>query len=142
MFTTMNFTKIFSISLVSLPLTNAHELDIVWYAPQWPVISFNSLPNLHTIRFKSYVHPSNMVCVDLADDGHSHQLRSLRSLQFSYMTFSDEGISNLMDDLKHRLLSGFPIEYIRFDECSNLKQADVMRMKEFVQDVEWDNAKY
>jgi hypothetical protein len=47
-----------------------------------------------------------------------------------------------MDGLKHRLLSGFPIEYIRFDECFDLKQAGVMRMNEFVQDVEWDGAKY
>jgi hypothetical protein len=47
-----------------------------------------------------------------------------------------------MDGLKHRLLSGFPIEYIRFDKCPMLKQVDMMRMKEFVQDVEWDGVKY
>ena len=83
-----------------------------------------------------------MVCVDLADDEHSHQLRSLRSLQFSVVEFLDEVIPTLMDGLKRRLLSGFPIEYIRLDECLNLKQADVMRMKEFVQDVEWDGKEY
>jgi F-box-like len=133
--------NIFNIAIVTLPLTNAHELKIAGGGP-WRVISFNSLPNIHTIRFKTFDLPLSIVRAALADNEHSHQLRSLRNLQFSNMTFLDEGIFTLMDGLKRRLLSGFPIEYIRFDACYHLKQADVMRMKEFVQDVEWDGAKY
>jgi F-box-like len=135
------YQDIFYTASVTLPLTNAHELKIDGDGP-WRVISFNSLPNIHTIRFKTYNLPLLMVRAALADNEHSHQLRSLRSLQFSGVGFMDEDIYTLMDGLKHRLLSGFPIEYIRVHKCSNLKQADVIRMAEFVQDVEWDVAKY
>jgi hypothetical protein len=45
-----------------------------------------------------------------------------------------------MDGLKRRLLSRFLIKHICLDKCSNLEQADVMRIKEFVQNVEWDGA--
>jgi hypothetical protein len=133
---------IFDTASITLPLTNAHELDIVGYAPRWPVISFESLPNIHTIRFKTHGSPFEMVRATLADNEHSHQLRFLRSLQFSDVMFADEDIFALMDGLKCRLLSGFPIECIRLDTCYDLKQADVMRMKEFVQDVEWDGKEY
>jgi hypothetical protein len=83
-----------------------------------------------------------MVSAALADNEHSHQLRSLRSLQFYDVTFFDEDFFRFMDGLKRCLLSGVPIEHIRIDKCGDLKQATVMRMKEFVQDVEWDGAKY
>ena len=79
-----------------------------------------------------------MVLAALADN---KQLRSLRSLEFSNVKFLDKDISTLVDGLEHRLLSGFPIEYIRLHRCYYLKRADVMRMKKFVQDVEWDKGK-
>jgi F-box-like len=124
------YRDILNTASVTLPLTNTHELDVVGFVPEL-VISFDSLANIHTIRFDSY----EVVRAALAD---THRLRSLRSLQFYRATFQDEDISTLMDSLKHRLISGFPIEYIRLDMCSDLEKADVMRMKEFVQDVEWD----
>jgi hypothetical protein len=105
-------------------------------------IRFDSLPNIHTIHFRTYNSPLEIVRAALVDNENSHQLRSLRSLQLSGVEFLDEGIPTLMDGLKRRLLSGFPIECIRLDNCDNLKQADVMRMKEFVQDVEWDGKEY
>jgi F-box-like len=135
------YREIFNIASVTLPLNNAHELDIVGFGPEL-VISFDSLPNIHTIRFEACDPPLDVVCAALADNEHSHQLRSLRSLQFSNVEFMDEDISTLMDGLKHRLLSSFPIEYIRVHRCYNFKRADVMHMKEFVQDVECDCAKY
>jgi F-box-like len=132
------FRDILNIAIITLPLTYAHELDIVGLVPEL-VISFDSLTNIHTIRFDSYVPPLEVVRAALAD---THQPRSLRSLQFTHAKFLKEDISTLVDSLKHRLLSGFPIEYIRLDMCSDLEKADVMRMKEFVQDVEWDGVKY
>jgi F-box-like len=74
------YQDICNIASVTLPLTNAHELDIGGCAPQWPVISFDSLPNIHTIRFKTYGRPFEVNCADLTDNERSHQLRSLRSL--------------------------------------------------------------
>jgi hypothetical protein len=132
------FLEIFNTASVTLPLADAHELNIVGGGPSWPAVSFDSLPNIHTIRFMIHGSPFRIIGAALADNEHSHQLRSLCSLQFSYMSFLDEDIRDLMDGLKCRILSGFPIEYIRLDECFRLKQADVMRMEEFVQDVEWD----
>jgi hypothetical protein len=83
-----------------------------------------------------------MIRAAVADNDHPYQLRSLHNLQFLSVVFSDERISALIDGLKCHLLSGFPIENIRLFRCGNLKKRDVMRMKEFVQDVEWDGAKY
>jgi F-box-like len=136
------FRDIFNIAIVTLPLTNTYKLDIVGFVNGSPVINFNSLPNVHTIRFDTYYPPLEVVRAALTDDEHSHQLRSLRSLQFFKTAFSDEVIFTLMDGLKRRLLSGFPIEYIRLDECLKLKQINVMRMKKFVQDVKWDGKEY
>jgi F-box-like len=134
---------IFNIASVTLPLTNAHDLDIVGFGPAL-VISFDSLPDIHTIRFKKCDPALELVRAALTDNKHFYQLqlRSLRSLQFSDVEFLYNVIPTLMYGLECRLLSGFPIKYIRLDECVNLKQADVMRMKEFVQDVEWDGWEY
>jgi F-box-like len=132
------FRDILNTASVTLPLTNAHKLEIAGDGHCWRGISFISLPNIRTIHFKTYNLPLSMVRAVLADNEHSHQLRSLRRLQLSNVKFLNEGISTLVDGLKRRLLSGLPIEHIRLDKCFNLKTADVMRMKEFVQDVEWD----
>jgi hypothetical protein len=123
---------------VTLPLTNPHELDIVGFRWRWPVINFDSLPNIHTIRFKAYTRPPEMFLAAFADNEHPLKLRFLRSLEFFDTRFSRNNISTLMDGLKLRLLSGIPIEYIRLHRCSNIETETVMRMKEFVQDVEWD----
>ena len=127
---------------VALPLTNTRELGIVGYGSEWPVISFDSLPNIHTIRFEGYGPPLDLVHIALAYNEHPHQLRSLRSLRFFQVTFLDEDIFALMDGLKRRLLLGFPIEYICLRQCINLEKEKVMRMKEFVQDVDWDGVEY
>ena len=114
----------------TLPMTNVHELDIVGFRRSL-AISFDSLPDIHTIRFKHCYPALRLVRDGLAD---THRLRNL---QFFEVEFNGV-IPTLMDGLERRLLSGIPIEYIRLDTCYDLRKADVMRMKEFVQDVEWD----
>jgi F-box-like len=133
------FRDIFDAASVTLPLTNVDELDIVGFGPGL-VISFDSLSDIHTIRFKECIPALEVVHGVLADN--KLQLRSLCSLQFYDVEFLDEAIPILMDGLERRLFSGFPIEYIRLDKCFNLKQADVIFMQELVQDVEWDGKGY
>ena len=137
------FRDIFDSASVTLPLTNVDKLDIVGFGPGL-VISFDSLRDIHTIRFKECIPALEVVRAVLADNEHSYQrqLRSLCSLQFYDVEFLDEVIPTLMDGLECRVFSGFPIEYIRLDKCSNLGKADVMCMQELVHDVEWDGQGY
>jgi F-box-like len=132
------FGDILNTAGVTLPLINPHELEIAGHGRHWPVINFDSLPNIHTIRFKTYNRPPEMFFAALADNDHSLKLRFLRSLEFFYTRFTRDNISTLMDSLKHRQLSGIPIEHICLRNCFNVRTENVMRMKEFVQDVEWD----
>jgi F-box-like len=127
------YQDIFNTASIILPPADAHRLDITGDVPHWP-INFESLPNIRTIRFRTYNFPLEIVGAVLGD---SHKLPHLCSLQFSYLTFSDEGTATLINGLKNRLLSGFPIKNIYLRKC-DLSEADVTRMKEFVQDVNWD----
>ena len=127
---------VFNAANIILPPADAHRLDIKGYAPRWP-INFESLPNIRTICFNTYKFPLEIVRTALGDNGHSHKLPHLCCLQFDNLAFSDEGTATLMNGLKHRLLSGFPIKNICLHACE-LSEVDVTRMKEFVQDVEWD----
>ena len=120
----------------TLPLAEAHVLEITGSPPHRP-INFESLPNIRTIRFKTQDFPLEIVGAALGDGGDSHKLPHLCSLQFDNLVFLDEGTATLMNGLKHRLLSGSPIKNICFRKCG-LSEVDVTRMKEFVQDVDWD----
>jgi hypothetical protein len=130
------YQDVFNTANIILPPADAHRLDINGNEPRWP-INFESLPNIRTIRFNTYKFPLEIVGAALGDDGHSHKLPHLCNLQFDNLPFSDEGTATLMNGLKHRLLSGFPIKKIRLRTC-DLSEVDVTRMKEFVQDVDWD----
>jgi F-box-like len=132
---------IFNAASVTLPPADAHALDIAGNGPYWP-INFDSLPNIRTIRFKTHHFPLEIVDAALGDEGHSHKLPNLCSLQFFNLIFSDEHKAALINGLKNRLLSGFPIKNICFRICFNLKKTDVIRLKEFVQDVEWDEEQW
>ena len=129
------FQDIFNTASITLPPADAHGLDITGNGPHWP-INFDSLPNIRTISFKTYDFPLEIVRAALGDKGHSYKLPHLCSLQFFDLEFSDEGTAALMDGLKHRLLSGFPIKNICLRTC-NLGEVDVTQMKEIV-DVDWD----
>jgi F-box-like len=130
------YQDVFNTASIILPPAEAHGLDITGNAAHWP-INFESLPNLRTIRFKTYDFPLEIVGAALGVEGHSHKLPYLCNLQFFNLAFSDEGTATLMNGLKYRLHSGFPIKNIFVRSC-DLNEVDVTRMKEFVQDVKWD----
>jgi hypothetical protein len=133
------FRDIFDTASITLPPADAHVLDISGNAPYWP-LKFDSLPNIRTIRFKTQYFPHKVVRSALGNKGRSQRLPDLCSLEFFNLKFSDDSTAILMDGLKCRLLSGFPIKKLSLYACFYLWEADVIRMKEFVQDVEWSES--
>jgi hypothetical protein len=130
------YQDIFNTASITLPPADVRGLEISGNGPHWP-INFESLPNLRAIRFETSDFPLEIVSAALGDEGHSHKLPHLCSLLFFNVAFSDEGTATLINGLKCRQLSGFPIKNIHLRTC-DISEVDVTRMKEFVQDVNWD----
>ena len=135
------FQDIFDTASITLPPADAHVLDISGNAPYWP-LKFDSLPNIRTIRFMTQYFPQKVVRAALGNKGPSQRLPDLCSLEFFNLKFSDDYTAILMDGLKCRLLSGFPIKKVSLCGCFNLWEADAISMKELVQDIEIDGEKY
>jgi F-box-like len=92
------------------------------------------LPNILNIRFEAYSRDF----INALGDRDSPMLPRLQNLQFVEVYFSQQGVTTLLNCLESRSLSGLPIKTIHLRQCMQLFEEDVTRIKEFVQDVDWD----
>jgi hypothetical protein len=113
------------------------------YEVDWPFF-LRLLPNVHTILFQKEI-PIGLGQV-LANNGIEEtklnvlitpllpRLRSLWFIEVSFEVHQDA----LWTFFQSRLQSGVAIEHIHLRDCWEFSEDDATKLKEFVQDVDWD----
>jgi hypothetical protein len=115
--------------------TDVHDLVVFSDHSDWISGVRHHLPNILNIRiFQIY---SRKFIIALGDRD-SPMLPRLRRLEFVNVFFSDQDVLFLLNCLESRFHAGLPIKTIHLSECIQIFEAEVTRMKEFVQFVDWD----